>query len=412
MRQPAICVHSLSKRYEIGAASPMGLTLREAIATAAAAPLRRLQRRGSPARLDNTLWALRGVSFEVERGEVVGVIGRNGAGKSTLLKILARITEPTTGQVAIRGRVAALLEVGTGFHPELTGRENIALCGSLLGMRRLEIQQKFREIVAFAGVEKFIDTPIKRYSSGMALRLAFAVAAHLEPEIVVVDEVLAVGDIEFQSKCIGKMKDVAQSGRTVLFVSHNMPAIRTLCTRCLLLDHGQLTWSGTVDSCLDQYLSREQSHSGRFLRHETDGRDRALRIDSVSTTLEGEQPFHSLDVTVELTSRTEHRPAFIALEICDAVGTVIMQPLPTIDGFITDRKRAHTVRLKVDLPPLIPGHYSVTVWVGSHNTESLDTVVRCVDFQILSSPTRDRTYPHGAEHGHIVPHTALEYVAR
>ena len=200
-------------------------------------------------------WALKDLDFEIRRGDAVGIIGRNGAGKSTLLKILSRITEPSAGRVTIRGRVASLLEVGTGFHPELTGRENIYLNGAILGMARSEIRHKFDEIVAFAEVEKFLDTPVKRYSSGMYVRLAFAVAAHLEPEILVVDEVLAVGDAEFQKKCLGKMGDVAHEGRTVLFVSHNMAAVRKLCTKGILLDHGNIVKTGSADAIVEAYSS-------------------------------------------------------------------------------------------------------------------------------------------------------------
>ncbi len=200
-------------------------------------------------------WALKDVSFDVEQGERVGIIGRNGAGKSTLLKILSRITEPTTGRVQLKGRVASLLEVGTGFHPELTGRENIFLNGAILGMGRAEIRRKFDEIVAFAEVEQFIDTPVKRYSSGMYVRLAFAVAAHLEPEILVVDEVLAVGDVKFQRKCLGKMEEVGQSGRTVLFVSHQMSAVERLCSRAIVLDKGQIQYQGSAKESINYYLS-------------------------------------------------------------------------------------------------------------------------------------------------------------
>src|SRR5438552_2159457 len=201
---------------------------------------RRLVKTKNPEACETELWALRDVSFEVQQGEVVGIIGRNGAGKSTLLKVLSRITEPTSGRITIRGRVGSLLEVGTGFHPELTGRENLFLNGAILGMRRTEIIRKFDEIVAFAEIDKFIDTPVKHYSSGMYMRLAFSVAAHLQPEILLVDEVLAVGDAEFQKKCIGKMGEIAKEGRTVLFVSHNMNAIESLCDRALLLKHGQV----------------------------------------------------------------------------------------------------------------------------------------------------------------------------
>ena len=211
-------------------------------------------------------WALKDVSFEVKRGEVVGIIGRNGAGKSTLLKILSRITEPSEGRVTLRGRVASLLEVGTGFHPELTGRENIFLNGAILGMTKAEIKKKFDEIVAFAEVERFLDTPVKRYSSGMYVRLAFAVAAHLEPEILVVDEVLAVGDAEFQKKCLGKMKDVASGGRTVLFVSHNMDAVSALCNKGIYLRNGMVQKTGQTEEIISDYLSYKGSGKGHFIR--------------------------------------------------------------------------------------------------------------------------------------------------
>ncbi len=253
MSDVAIKVTGLGKQYRIGAARRRFDTLRDALAGAAREWRQRLGGNGA-ATDESTIWALQDVAFEVKRGEVLGVIGRNGAGKSTLLKILARITEPTTGEVELRGRVGSLLEVGTGFHPELTGRENVFLNGAILGMRRREIARRFDEIVAFAGVEKFIDTPVKHYSSGMYMRLAFAVAAHLEPEILIVDEVLAVGDAEFQRKCLGKMDDVARGGRTVLFVSHNMQAIQELCGRVLWLDTGQLKAQGQVRSVMEQRL--------------------------------------------------------------------------------------------------------------------------------------------------------------
>src|SRR6059036_3777252 len=270
MSDIAIRCEGLSKLYRIGEQERYK-ALRDVIADTAAAPFRRLRqtisRNGSRANGDGSeirnpqsairdshIWALDDVSFEVKRGEVVGIIGRNGAGKSTLLKILSRITEPSAGRVEIRGRVASLLEVGTGFHPELTGRENIYLNGAILGMARTEIRRKFDEIVAFAEVEKFLDTPVKRYSSGMYVRLAFAVAAHLEPEILVVDEVLAVGDAEFQKKCLGKMSEVAKGGRTVLFVSHNMAAINRLCRRGLLLEEGHVKFDGDAQTATSMYM--------------------------------------------------------------------------------------------------------------------------------------------------------------
>lgn len=248
----------LGKRYRIGAPTPGYRTLRESIVAAARRPLlwaastwRRQKRR---VRGDD-LWALRNISFEIHRAEVVAIIGGNGAGKSTLLKILSRITEPTKGYAEIRGRVGSLLEVGTGFHPELSGRENIYLNGAILGMGRAEIDRKLDEIVAFAEVDKFLDTPVKKYSSGMYLRLAFAVAAHLEPDILLVDEVLAVGDIAFQNKCLGRMENVARQGRTVLFVSHNMAAVRSLCTSGIFLHNGRIKYAGEVSACIREYFS-------------------------------------------------------------------------------------------------------------------------------------------------------------
>lgn len=239
MSKPIIKVENLSKQYRIGAREAGYGTFRESLIGAMKAPLERLRRGGSISNDDN-FWALKDINFEVQPGEVLGIIGRNGAGKSTLLKVLSRITEPTTGSIKLYGRVASLLEVGTGFHPELTGRENIFLNGAILGMGKREIDRQFDEIVDFAEVEKFLDTPVKRYSSGMYLRLAFAVAAHLEPEILVVDEVLAVGDAQFQKKCMGKMNAVAKEGRTVLFVSHNMNAVEQLCSTAIRLESGML----------------------------------------------------------------------------------------------------------------------------------------------------------------------------
>ena len=259
MSNVAIRAEQLGKRYRVGAVAVRHGSLREALVRASGAPLRNLKRLRAlgatgHAESEEIVWALRDVSFEIPVGQAVGIIGRNGAGKSTLLKILSRITEPSVGHAEVHGRVGSLLEVGTGFHPELTGRENVYLNGSILGMDRAYIARKFDEIVEFSGVERYIDTPVKRYSSGMYLRLAFAVAAHLEPEILVVDEVLAVGDAEFQKKCLGKMGEVAGEGRTVLFVSHNMGAITTLCESVLLLRGGRVAGFGTPDEMIAEYL--------------------------------------------------------------------------------------------------------------------------------------------------------------
>jgi lipopolysaccharide transport system ATP-binding protein len=259
MSSETVRVEALGKRYVIGTARGAFTygSLRDTIAEAASGWRRKLGERRTAGPDRSTLWALRDVSFTVAAGEVVGIVGRNGAGKSTLLKILSRITRPTEGFVEFRGRLGSLLEVGTGFHPELTGRDNIFLNGAMLGMRRVEIQRKFEEIVEFSGVRAFIDTPVKRYSSGMYVRLAFAVAAHLEPEILVVDEVLAVGDAAFQKQCLGKMQEVSQSGRTILFVSHNMPAVTRLCQRALLLADGRVIEDGPAEQVVARYLSSE-----------------------------------------------------------------------------------------------------------------------------------------------------------
>jgi lipopolysaccharide transport system ATP-binding protein len=262
MSEFAIRAENLSKRYRIGTRKPRPATLAQAVGGLVRAPLDNYRRLRAMRHFDenghdapDVIWALRDVAFDVRHGEVVGIIGRNGAGKSTLLKILSRITEPSSGRAVLEGRVASLLEVGTGFHPDLTGRENVYLNGTLLGMTRAEVDRKFDEIVAFAGVEEFMETPVRFYSSGMRVRLAFAVAAHLEAEILLIDEVLAVGDVEFQKKCLGKMESVASTGRTVLFVSHNMVAVENHCPRSLLIESGRIGADDTTDEVVKQYLS-------------------------------------------------------------------------------------------------------------------------------------------------------------
>jgi len=284
MSDIAVRVQGISKKYRIGLLQTHNDTLRDVIVSS----FNRATRRLEPGQEDE-IWALKDLSFEVRQGEVLGVVGRNGAGKSTLLKILSRVTEPTEGTIEIHGRVGSLLEVGTGFHPELTGRENIYLNGAILGMRRQEIAKKFDAIVDFSEVDKFIDTPVKRYSSGMYLRLAFAVAAHLDPEILVVDEVLAVGDAEFQRKCLGKMSDVAQQGRTVLFVSHNMSAILRLTQETIVLDKGNLLMRGPSPQAVDYYLSSGFSQMG----------ERTWSTDEVPTTA---APFVPMGVRVRNTA--------------------------------------------------------------------------------------------------------------
>lgn len=270
--QPAIKIENISKRYQIGKRLNGNQSFQEQLKDLVVGPFQRLGRALKGEHLVRTedFWALKDVSFEVQPGEVVGIIGRNGAGKSTLLKILSRITEPTTGQITINGRVASLLEVGTGFHPELTGRENVYLNGSILGMKKSEIDAKFDEIVEFSGIEKFLDTPVKRYSSGMYVRLAFSVAAHLDPEILIVDEVLAVGDDGFQKKCLGKMESVSRQGRTVLFVSHNLPTVSRLCSRGLLLDKGEVVADTDAEAAVEYYVRQREGVTGIPLRERTD----------------------------------------------------------------------------------------------------------------------------------------------
>jgi lipopolysaccharide transport system ATP-binding protein len=301
----AISISGLGKRYQIGAAQQRADTLREAITNIAGAPIRRLRHAGSSTGHVTAIWALKDVSFDVEAGEVVGIIGRNGAGKSTLLKVLSRITEPTTGRAVIQGRVGSLLEVGTGFHQELSGRENIYLNGAILGMTRAEIGRKFDEIVEFSEISEFLDTPVKRYSTGMFVRLAFAVAAHLEPEILLVDEVLSVGDLGFQRKCLGQMEEIAGSGRTVFFVSHNMGAVRGLCTRVVEIDGGGVVADGPTEQTVSGYIAKQLRTSGSVLHlPRALGRQDELLITAVRVLdAEGKAqgPFHSSQpITIEI----------------------------------------------------------------------------------------------------------------
>jgi lipopolysaccharide transport system ATP-binding protein len=316
-------------------------------------------------------WALKDVSFEVKRGEVVGIIGRNGAGKSTLLKILSRITEPTTGRVTLRGRVASLLEVGTGFHPELTGRENVFLNGAILGMSRAEIRKKFDEIVAFAEVEKFLDTPVKRYSSGMYVRLAFAVAAHLEPEILIVDEVLAVGDAEFQKKCLGKMQDVAKGGRTVLFVSHNMGVIRNLCPRVVLLENGRSVFFGLAQEGMQKYLSAGGIERTIIRKLRSDGRP-TITMASIEIVAEAvPELLLMLQVNSEITASVS-----IEIKLIDGLGI----PVGFASVGLLDSNALHILpgikRLccRLQVPMLSRGNYRVAVQLAVPFVEVIDSI--------------------------------------
>jgi lipopolysaccharide transport system ATP-binding protein len=405
-----ISAAGLGKRYQLGDA-PASDSLREALAatfswaaiTRAAQALTAFGRREDNGDDANTLWSLRDVTFDVVSGATLGIIGRNGAGKSTLLKILSRITPPTTGRARIVGRVGSLLEVGTGFHPDLTGRENIYLNGALLGMRRHEIAQKFDEIVAFAEIARFLDTQVKHYSSGMYMRLAFAVAAHLEPDILVVDEVLAVGDIDFQRKCIGKMGRVADEGRTVLFVSHNMAAIRSLCRTAMVLDAGRIVRQGDPGTCIAYYVAQGFDEDASTWTRPSNARDSALAFTRVDSRVTGHQPALALELDVVLEPRGRHKPALIAVDILDGSGVGLMQALPRVEGFIRDDAGPQRTRIVIDLPPLIPGAYFVTLWAGSYFTETLDVAERVIRFEVHESPTPGRSVQHSAEQGHIVP---------
>jgi lipopolysaccharide transport system ATP-binding protein len=348
-------------------------------------------------------WALKNVGFEVKQGEVVGIIGRNGAGKSTLLKILSRITEPTTGRVVLRGRVASLLEVGTGFHPELTGRENIFLNGAILGMTRREIQKKFDEIVAFAEVEKFLDTPVKRFSSGMYVRLAFAVAAHLEPEILIVDEVLAVGDAEFQEKCLGKMKAVSGEGRTVLFVSHNMAAIRTLCSSGILLREGQTLFQGSASEAIATYVAYASLSTGSVWLRPDSLALSEIGFEKITISVIGAQPNLKLVCEIMLRCRIATPTSFIAVDIRDQMLSVIMQAVPNPTPFIVGNCGIINMVVEIFLPPLIPGLYTTDFWIGYHNIGTADYIPYALSFQVVQSPSAGRTYPHTIDHGSIVP---------
>lgn len=403
MSDIAIRAEGLSKRYQLGSRERYQ-TLRDALA----APFRRRSRESSSEK-NETFWALKDVSFEVKHGEVLGIIGRNGAGKSTLLKILSRITEPTEGQVSIHGRIASLLEVGTGFHPELTGRDNIYLNGAILGMKKAEIRRKFDEIVEFAEVDKFIDTPVKHYSSGMYVRLAFAVAAHLESEILVVDEVLAVGDIAFQNKCLGKMSDVAKAGRTVLFVTHNMLPVKNLCSRAILLGQGRvITDTPEVHHAISVYSGFNATGTSEWQRTARINKDSPpLLFTRLEQVLLGKQPYHKLQIVAELQSVRSHAPAFIAFEIVDATSVSLLQAIPRDTPFIDFSETAQRVVATINLPPLIPGTYQVTAWIGSHYAATFDEVAAAMTFRIVDSPQMNRSFPHFQSHGFMVSESSV-----
>ena len=402
MTLPIISVENLGKRYRLRhqAKAPYE-TFREAAARQFLSMFKPRRRGQVDKPTEEDFWALKDINFKIEPGDVVGIIGRNGAGKSTLLKILSRITEPTTGRISLHGRIASLLEVGTGFHPELTGRENIFLNGSILGMTNREVRRQFDEIVTFAEVERFLDTPVKHYSSGMYMRLAFAIAAHLEPEVLVVDEVLAVGDSQFQAKCLARMRTVAGRGRTVLFVSHNMTAVSSLCNRGIFLDRGSIGADGTVEDAVTAY--RNAGTAALVSLQRKNERKSPLFISHVSAALEDSPDGHVLTLEAVLVDSGERKAAFVAYDIMSSSGFCLMQALPTQECFLKPICGTHRLCTDIRLPPLIPGTYSVTMWVGSHYSQTIDVAEECADFQVFKSPTVGRTHPHTIDHGYIVP---------
>jgi homopolymeric O-antigen transport system ATP-binding protein len=413
MSDTVIRVEGLGKKYTIGRERNGSDGLRHKLNDFVSAPFRRFRRLSSDVRpLTSDFWALKDVSFEVKQGEVVGIIGRNGAGKSTLLKILSRITEPTEGRVRIRGRVASLLEVGTGFHPELTGRENVFLNGAILGMSREEIKRKFDEIVAFAEVEKFLDTPVKRYSSGMYVRLAFAVAAHLEPEILIVDEVLAVGDAQFQKKCLGKMGDVAGHGRTVLFVSHNMAAIADLCNRTILLRKGVIAIKGNTQRVISDYLGEARlGRSGQY-----DLRDHPLRAAGARPLIEAihirsssggsaSELYPDEEFCIEIHCNCLERidTPRVAVAVEDYLGRRIMtmasyfesEPLPALEGRVV---------LRCTSPPLQlgPGRYLLSASIGTRKDGLIDSVDGAALFEIAWRKNFESGEPFSSVYGPVL----------
>lgn len=408
MSDIAIRAERLSKLYRIGARLDRHATLRDQIAEALAEPFRRL--RGNGNQLANThnpadtIWALKDVSFQVQRGEILGLIGRNGAGKSTLLKILSRITDPTEGYVEIDGRVGTLLEVGTGFHPELTGRENIYLNGAILGMERAEIERKFDEIVDFAEVEKFIDTPVKRYSSGMYVRLAFAVAAHLEPEVLIVDEVLAVGDAAFQKKCLGKMGDVAKEGRTVLFVSHNIASVVSFCTRCLLLEHGCLTGDGTPQQITSRYLEQLYTQVGARgdLKHlPRRGSGKARFTSCILTPLDSAgkpqivcKVGQDIQVDLDIVATEKIANANVGVEFYSPSDYRVIDANIALQGeflSLNAGEQAH-VRFVLQNVLLKPDAYHVALWLGIPHIEDIDYVQGASWLSVDINPERTKHF--------------------
>jgi len=386
-------VEGLGKQYHIGGPQERYKTMRDTLTNAALYPMRVMQslsgsrHSNGNGRNSESFWALKDVSFEIGRGEVVGVIGRNGAGKSTLLKVLSRITEPTTGYIDVYGNVGSLLEVGTGFHPELTGRENIYLNGAILGMPRTEVERNFDEIVEFAEVQRFLDTPVKRYSSGMYMRLAFAVAVHMKPEVLVIDEVLAVGDAEFQKKCFNKMQEVSRGGRTILFVSHNMAAIRSICNRGLIMQSGRLIEQGDINSVVDTYLAQTNQQQVQQINCETN----SFKVDEVqiyATYGSVIKTFDSVEIRVKFTAKMDILDPGLYVGIL----TFDYQRVAGLDfkdfSSVSSIKAGEQAELGFSIAelPLLPGTYQLEVYLKDMASLAIELIPTTFPFDIVETP--------------------------
>jgi lipopolysaccharide transport system ATP-binding protein len=368
------------------------------------------------------VWALKDINFDIKEGEVVGIIGRNGAGKSTMLKLLSRVTLPSVGEIKVKGRIASLLEVGTGFHPDLSGRENVFLNGAILGMTKQEIKSKFDEIVDFSGVERYIDTPVKRYSSGMYVRLAFAVAAHLEPEILVVDEVLAVGDSEFQKKCLGKMKDVSKQGRTVLFVSHNMPSVRALCNKAMLLQKGRLTSYGNTQEIISEYFASDyvlrNNEDGTIpeklsLHNTGEGRFTFVKIMDDEKQYKKEFYFkQKFSVHFKLDLQKDVENVSLSVFILNSYGENILMSTENETYKPTNLKKGISEFIVSFDERLMPGGYSVGLAVSYfHTGSSIDYVESVCDFKVIKeTKEKDMEYPWATVHGYVLPKTTWKKI--
>lgn len=362
----------------------------------------------------NYVWSLKDINFEVQQGEVLGIIGKNGAGKSTLLKILSRITAPTTGSIKAKGRIASLLEVGTGFHPDLTGRENIFLNGAIMGMKKAEIKRKFDDIVEFAGVARYVDTPVKRYSSGMSVRLGFAVAAYLDAEILIVDEVLAVGDAEFQNKAIGKMHDIStDSGRTVLFVSHNMSSVKSLCTKAMLLKHGMIDYSGDVSVAVDKYLTGDSDMSDTGIipldlpRPYWTGEARYRRVTLKDINGESKNEFYykstiQLELDLEVLKDIKDILVSVMIGTFDGVRIIFYDSINDYPGGMEFKEGNYKLNLKI-AEFLLPGSYSIYLGLGRTNGKTIEWIERAYDFHVIkTSYAADEHYRWDESHGFIL----------